>query len=146
MVIYSLRYCGFSADKPFSLVILSIRAALHIFLYQVMSTVLLSEFNSYCVVLDSLPLLLHDQVSLCPKKAPLPTGCRELFCPQFPQATAYQAPLAEMPEPCVEHATVRDKLGWRGSAEPLGCFCMQGSLSPSHKVLCYQRLPVCSPL
>lgn len=134
MLISSLHYCGFSAHKPFSLVIPSIRAALHISLSQVMSTVLLSEHNSYCVVLDSLPLLLHDWVSFCPKKAPLPTGCRESFCPQFPQDTAHQAPLAEMPEPCVKRATIMDMLGWRGWAGPLGCFWVQESLSPSHKL------------
>lgn len=135
MLIYSLHCCGFSADKPFSLVIPSIRAALHV-LYQVMSTVLLSEHNSHCVVWTP---SLCSCMTECPfvLKDPLPTGYREPFCPQFPQATAHQMPLAEMPEPRVRHTTVRDQLGWRGWAEPLGCLWLQGSLSPSHKLLCY---------
>lgn len=134
MLIYSLHCCGFSADKPFSLVIPSIRAALHV-LYQVMSTVLLSEHNSHCVVWTP---SLCSCMTECPfvLKDPLPTGYREPFCPQFPQATAHQMPLAEMPEPRVRHTTVRDQLGWRGWAEPLGCLWLQGSLSP-HKLLCY---------
>ena len=71
--------------------------------------------------------------------------------PLCPQA-AGSHPAPRSPRPCTPSpfswvaGAVTGELGWRGWAEPLGHFRVQGSLSPSHELLCYQTVSVCSAL